>query len=564
MQTEHATGTLQDIGSRNHSITSEYRIWGPPGTGKTTNLSRQIRRAVERFGPDSVLVTSFSRAAAAELAGRDLPISPDRIGTLHSHCYRALGAPQIAEANVDEWNRQYPHLQITPVRKQNKLDGEDAFEDDGEHEKEGDVWLQTLSRYRGQMLPPAAWPPALRQFAAKWEAYKSTNGLLDFCDLIDRCLRDVPVAPNRPAVIFADEAQDLNRMQLTLIRRWGEHANYFIIAGDDDQTIFSFTGASPDAMLDPDIPDDHKIILKQSYRVPRAVHAAADKFIRQVTRRQEKVYLPRPEDGACLRGPLNASYKSPDYWVVKTVAEHAAKGQTVMLLASCAYMLEPLIATLRKNGIPFHNPYRRANGYWNPIRLGRQGSTANRILALLVAHPDFGNDRRDWTLGDLALWAEWLQSKGILKHGAKKRLQAADPAAPATIETLDEIFEEGALESLLEAFDGDYRQLLGWWRRRVTADVHKRIQFPADVTMAHGPRALLDPLKVIVGTIHSVKGGEADVVFLFPDLSDTGLTAYRRHGPPRDAVIRTFYVGMTRAREVLYIADSAGGARILL
>ena len=34
--------------------------------------------------------------------------------------------------------------------------------------------------------------------------------------------------------------------------------------GDDDQTIFSFTGASPDAILDPDIPDDHKIILKQS------------------------------------------------------------------------------------------------------------------------------------------------------------------------------------------------------------------------------------------------------------------------------------------------------------
>src|ERR1035441_7990086 len=73
---------LGAIGHRDHSITGEYRIFGPPGTGKTTNLSRQIRRAVERFGKDAVLVTSFSRAAAAELAGQDLPVSPDRIGTL--------------------------------------------------------------------------------------------------------------------------------------------------------------------------------------------------------------------------------------------------------------------------------------------------------------------------------------------------------------------------------------------------------------------------------------------------------------------------------------------------
>ena len=77
---------LGAIGERDHSITGEYRIFGPPGTGKTTNLTRQIRRAVDRFGKDSVLVTSFPRAAAAELAGRDLPLSSDRVGTLHSHC----------------------------------------------------------------------------------------------------------------------------------------------------------------------------------------------------------------------------------------------------------------------------------------------------------------------------------------------------------------------------------------------------------------------------------------------------------------------------------------------
>ena len=276
MGNEEATGTLGEIGQKDHSVTSEYRIFGPPGTGKTTNLARQIRRAVDRYGPASVLVTSFSRAAAAELTGRDLPINPDRIGTLHSHCYHALGAPVIAESCVEEWNRENPRLGLTSAKKQRKLDGEDAAEDGIEQSKDGDQILQQLSRYRGLMIPEKDWPRALRQFEEKWTRYKRALRLLDFTDLIERCLLDVAVAPTNPTVIFADEAQDLNRMQLTLIRKWGERANYFIVGGDDDQCIFSFTGASPDAILDPDIPDDHKIILAQSHRVPRAVHQVAE------------------------------------------------------------------------------------------------------------------------------------------------------------------------------------------------------------------------------------------------------------------------------------------------
>ena len=47
----------------------EFRIFGPPGTGKTSRLAtRDVPRAVERFGPEKVMLTSFTRAAAAEIA----------------------------------------------------------------------------------------------------------------------------------------------------------------------------------------------------------------------------------------------------------------------------------------------------------------------------------------------------------------------------------------------------------------------------------------------------------------------------------------------------------------
>jgi hypothetical protein len=144
-----------------------------------------------------------------------------------------------------------------------------------------------------------------------------------------------------------------------------------------------------------------------------------------------------------------------------------------------------------------------------------------------------------------------------LKRGAKDQIRSAAETEPVTIRTLDEIFEPGPLEELLGCFDGDYRKLLEWWRRRLNASVAQRVEFPAEIARARGPRALLEAPRVVVGTIHSVKGGEADVVFLFPDLSQAGDAAYQRHGPPRDSVIRTFYVGMTRAREALYLCEQA-------
>lgn len=128
-ENEHATGTLDSIGQLDHSVTPEYRIFGPPGTGKTSSVAAHVARAAKRFGGSSVLVTSFSRAAATELVDHRLPLPPEQVGTLHSFCFHVLGKPHIAEANVGDWNRAHPQLPITPVRGRNRLDGEEAVED---------------------------------------------------------------------------------------------------------------------------------------------------------------------------------------------------------------------------------------------------------------------------------------------------------------------------------------------------------------------------------------------------------------------------------------------------
>src|SRR5580704_17121633 len=151
---EKMVESLETIGRQDHSNSNEYQIFGPPGTGKTTSATRQIHRAADRFGDSSVMVTSFTRAAAIELTGRDVPIDLDRIGTLHSRCFHALGKPPIAEAHVEEWNRDNPRFSITPVSRDRRLEGEDSSTEEDSGIKGGDRLLQQLNYYRGKMLPP--------------------------------------------------------------------------------------------------------------------------------------------------------------------------------------------------------------------------------------------------------------------------------------------------------------------------------------------------------------------------------------------------------------------------
>ena len=557
---EEVVEALETIGWRDHSKSNEYRIFGPPGTGKTTSATGQMHRAVNRFGDDSVMVTSFTRAAAVELTGRDVPIDLDRIGTLHSRCFHALGKPLIAEAHVEDWNHDNPRFQITPVSRDRRLDGENYNFEEDQQKKRGDRLLQQLNCCRGQILPPERWPAEVRDFASRWCHYKTANGLLDFTDLIETALSDLEFAPDKPAVIIADEAQDLNPMQFTLIRKWGNAAKYLVLAGDDDQMIYAWAGASPAGMLLPEIPDDHKYFLNQSQRVPRAIHVLAEGLIHRVGQRQEKTYRPRSADGEVKR--LSQGYKSPEYLILKTIERHLSERKRIMLLGSCSYMLQPILTVLRREAIPFHNPYRKSNGFWNPLRTNSRKSAANRIRALLVACPGSGAGHHKWRGGELALWTEWLP-RGMFTDSGPEVVAALPSMKAVTLEILEAVFQPHVLSAILAALRASTpAALLDWWRGRVAPEFRKRIQFPLDVAFHHGGQSLVDTPQVIVGTIHSVKGGQADVVYLFPDLSPAGDGQYRRGGLQRDSVIRQFYVGVTRARETLYVCSPESGAAI--
>ena len=66
------------------------------------------------------------------------------------------------------------------------------------------------------------------------------------------------------------------------------------------------------------------------------------------------------------------------------IPEAEENDESLMVLTACNYMLHPLVGELRRQGIRFHNPFRRKHGGWNPLRVGGKNLTAaDRLIRFM-------------------------------------------------------------------------------------------------------------------------------------------------------------------------------------
>jgi len=334
-----------------------YHIYGPPGCGKTTRLSRDAEKAILARGPENVLIASLTRAAAAEIGSRGLNLPKENMGTLHAHCYRAMGNPEIAEAHIDDWNltdagNWFP---ITPASFKARMDLE--IEELGS--LEGDQMLNQMNMYRARMTLKEYWMVDVKQFAKYWDKWKEENGYVDFTGMIEWALENTYSAPGSPEVLIGDECQDWSKLEMTLFRdHWGSKAEIVLLAGDPDQAVYKWRGADPNVFIDHPIPEENKRYLTQSYRLPIAVHKFSKALIGQIEYREDIDFKPTELEGAVEHS--FTSFKDPEDFL-QLIPKEMGNEKTFMILAPCAYMLKPLIAVLREDAFPFCNPYRKEN-----------------------------------------------------------------------------------------------------------------------------------------------------------------------------------------------------------
>lgn len=514
--------------------------------GKTTYLKRQVERALDKYLPADIVVASFTKAAAHEVARR-IALPESNVGTIHALCYRIMGGPTIAEGKAAEFNAQCPaHLRLSGAASVDL----DEPQEGGEVATDADRAFLRVQALRAQLKDPAEdHDPIVRGLYAAWTEWKHEQNYHDFTDLLAHCLDVGAQLPGDPRLLFVDETQDCSPLELALIRSWATHVDRLITVGDPWQCIYGFKGSDPHNFLTPALPKENTKVLAQSYRVPRVVHAAATKWISQSSYYEHFDYAPRDAEGALEYRP-NITLKNPAP-VIGEINRELDAGRSVMVLATCGYFLSPLLARMRAEGIPFHNPYRKKKGHWNPMRGGPE-----RMQAFLKGSAAQG---AQWTERELRRWAEILDAKthGIFERGAKKRIAGLKRNEPIDPNILYELFDHAAIKEILDTLDRDAKDAGMWLYEHALKTRQPQLAYALALLSRGGAPALSEAPRVCVGTVHSVKGGEADTVFLFPDLSPSGYMEWAGHTQEsRDAVRRLFYVGMTRARERLYLCGA--------
>ncbi|MCW2926130.1 MAG: ATP-dependent helicase [Thermoleophilia bacterium] len=269
------------------------------GTGKTTTVTHRIAWQVASgtFTPRELLAVTFTDKAAGELRGRlsELGVHGVEARTFHGAARWMLsvlwepmtGAPMPAlmphkTAMIDELVRELPKPDCFRPRREIAQEIEWAKN----RRVTPEQYLDELVRSGHQQ--PLRDAERMHRIYEQYEMRKSNVGAWDFEDLLWRLadlLDEHPQAAERLRTRFraitVDEYQDVNSLQQALLEHWTGPDADLCVVGDDYQTIFSFTGASPNWLLDfpSRYPEARVIQLEENYRSTTPVLELANRLI---------------------------------------------------------------------------------------------------------------------------------------------------------------------------------------------------------------------------------------------------------------------------------------------
>lgn len=491
------------------------KVFGPPGTGKTTYLLNVVEQALDSgVHPTRIGYFAFTRKAATEARDRAISKFPHLnadtdfpwFRTLHSLAYRCLAITNKDMMSPEDYAEfaKEAGLEIAVA------EGEEEFNVKVDHPILTEINIARIKdldlrqHYNASQMG-IEWHH-FEYVERSYRHFKEARGLFDFTDLLEKVLEQPERLPRLKSLII-DEAQDLSSLQWRLVRALAERAENAYLAGDDDQAVYTWAGADVESFLT--FPGNVRV-LEQSYRVPGRIHVLADSIVHRIRRRQPKTWRAR-EDGGHI-----AYYN--DFQHVDVCA-----GEW-LVLASTNYMLTEMHDWLKSQGLLFERHGHRSIPEavlsavlgWEALRKGREVpfNTVKTIYKYLGA--------------------------GAVKHG-HKGLRTADPAVPYTMDLLRS--EHGLLA------DGIWHEVL----EKVAEDKRNYI-----IALLRRGVKLTGKVPIKLSTIHGAKGGEADHVLLLSDLSPKFAREYEHNS---DDINRLLYVGVTRAKQSLHIVLPRNGQK---
>lgn len=300
---------------------SERVIWGPPGTGKTTaGITLAKTWTDQGVASNGIAYLAFTKAAAKAAALQIFETEDDtRMGqefpyfrTIHSLCYLGLrkNKPDLRLISTGDMKHFAKHEGMDGVY--GVYDWEDLADvyaklpDHGRTEWDTALAAYTFSRVKATSIADmdkARLMPApeaalmlgaidlgldiYRAFVEKYERYKTSNGLIDFTDMLEYGVREMPPFTDIRYVVL-DECQDLAPVHHLLVDKLLQHSEEIWWIGDDDQSIFKFSGASAELFLERAKRSQYQIQLRQTNRFGQEIVDFSKKIIERVAHRHPK------------------------------------------------------------------------------------------------------------------------------------------------------------------------------------------------------------------------------------------------------------------------------------
>jgi DNA helicase-2/ATP-dependent DNA helicase PcrA len=516
------------------AVRGPVAILAGAGTGKTTTITHRIayQVATRAFPASSILAVTFTEKAARELKERLAALGVEGVEarTFHAAALSQLGR-LFAEHTGEPLPEILDHKAPLIASLANALPPPHKFLP--RRELAGEIeWA------KNRMIPPERYldrlgdheppiPPALMlRVYDGYERRKRSMGRLDFEDMLGLAVR---LFDERPAAIkevrarfhafTVDEFQDVNPLQAALLDRWLGDREELCVVGDDYQTIYSFTGASPSYLLGftERFAGATVVRLEENYRSSPEVLEVANRLAPRLGGFRKTLRATRPS------GPPPVARAVPD-----EAAEVAAVVQAVRRLRDEGMPLEEIAVLYRINARsePFEEAFADA-GLPYQVRDGA-----------------------------------FLRRPG--PRSALQRLRRADAAVPVA-ETVTQVTNalgfdpeaapEGDEEATRQADLARLRALATEFdAAHADADL---VAFVAELTKRFSTEHSGRGVNLL--TFHRAKGLEFDAVFL-PRLVDGELPfrSGRAKADP-DEERRLLYVGITRARSHLFLTWPTDG-----
>ncbi len=575
------------------------------GSGKTRVLTHRIAHLISEHGvsPFAILAITFTNKAADEMRQRvEALVGPVArkmwVSTFHSACVRILrrDAPRLGYPSSFTIYDQADAQRLTGyVIRDLGLDPK-KFTPKGAH--------AVISAAKNDLVDPTQYAERAgsifeRKIADIYREYQARlekSGAMDFDDLLTVTVRLFTTCPDvlenyqrRFEHILVDEYQDTNQAQNELVMMLAAAHRNVTVVGDSDQSIYRFRGADMGNILEFEqaFPDVTTILLEQNYRSTQTILDAANAVIENNASRKPKNLWTDQGHGARIVRYHAEDEGDEAQWVAHTISRLHDDGDHRWGDVAVFYRTNAQSRVVEEAFMRAGVPYKVVGGTRFYDR--REVKDALAYVRAVVNPADEVSVKRvvnvpkrgvgDTTMERLDAWAA--------RHGLTFR-QALDEAGEAGVSgpavrgieaftallrSLEAVVAEGPVALLQAALERsgylaeleaersveaagrleNLSELVGSAREFATvADFLEQIALIADTDQLDG-----DDSRVVLMTLHSAKGLEFPVVFLVG--AEEGVFPHLRALTEPDELEeerRLAYVGITRARERLYVSHA--------